>query len=207
MAIDNYGDLKTTVADYLVRDDLTSNIPDLIRMGESRLAADLRLRFMEATANVTISDGVRTTALPDRYLEGRSLYISSPHSRLEWRTPVEYWELWADKTSAQPQVFTIEGENFTWGPIPNAGFTAVCTYYKQPDILASDGDSNGLFTLAPNMYVYATLIEAAPFLGADPRIKTWTTLYEDLKQRLEDANARDRYSGDTRTAIREAQRT
>ncbi len=208
MALSNYGELKTAVARYLVRDDLTGDIADLIRQGEARLHADLRLRFMEATANVDIVTGTRNSMLPERYLEGRTIYIdTTPKQRLEWRSPVEYWELWADKTAAKPEVFTIQGEEFLWGPVPDTGYTAKIVYYKQPAVLTNDADTNGLFTLAPNMYLYAALIEAAPFLGNDPRVQIWSALYEDMKDRLQAADARDRYSGDTRLATREAQRT
>lgn len=208
MSLANYGDLKTSVAKYLVRDDLVGDIDDLIRLGEARLHTDLRLRFMETNANVTVVSATREGALPTRYLEGRSLYISgSPNVRLEWRSPVEYWELWADKTAAKPEVFTIEGENFLWGPVPDTGYTAVLLYYQQPTVLSADADTNGLFTLAPNMYVYAALIEAAPYLGNDARVPIWTALYEDMKDRLHLADGRDRYSGDIRLATRETQRT
>lgn len=208
MALANYGDLKTTLDKYLARDDLTAVIPDFIRMGEARLSAELRIRFMEASANITIATSTRTSALPSRYLEGRSLYVSgTPNQRLEYKTPVVYWELWADKTVGKPEVFTIEGENFLWGPVPDQGYTGVSLYYKQPDILSSDSDTNGLFTLAPNMYVYASLIEATPFLGNDPRVLLWTSLYEDLRDKLILADRKDRYSFDTRTAAQETQRT
>ncbi len=46
MAISTYSDLKTTVANYLARSDLTSQIPDFITFAENRLRRDLRIRQM-----------------------------------------------------------------------------------------------------------------------------------------------------------------
>ena len=44
MALNNYSDLKTTVANYLARSDLTSVIPDFIQLAEQRLRRELRIR-------------------------------------------------------------------------------------------------------------------------------------------------------------------
>ena len=46
MALDTYSNLKTEIASYLNRDDLTTNIDTFIDLAESRHAKDLRLREM-----------------------------------------------------------------------------------------------------------------------------------------------------------------
>ncbi len=208
MAITNYGELKTATANWLTRDTLVNRIPEFIALGEHRLYADLRVRFMETSAAVTITTSVRTSALPTSFLQARSIYISgSPNKRLEQRTPVEYWSIYADLPTAKPAVYAVEGENFTWGPLPDNNYTANVLYYKRPAALSADADTNGLFTLAPNLLLYAALIETAPFLGNDPRVLVWTSLYDDLLERIQLADTRDRYSGDARLPERQAQMT
>ena len=39
-------------------------------------------------------------------------------------------------------------------------------------------DSCWLLTTAPDLYLYGTLMEAAPYLDDDQRIQTWGSLYE-----------------------------
>ena len=53
MAISNYSELQTAVANWLDRDDLTARIPEFIALAEARFNRVLRLRSMEAkyTAN------------------------------------------------------------------------------------------------------------------------------------------------------------
>ena len=46
MALATYSDLKTTIANYLARSDLTSQIPDFITLAENRLRRELRIRQM-----------------------------------------------------------------------------------------------------------------------------------------------------------------
>ena len=45
MALDTFANLKTSIANYLNRDDLTSYIPDFIALAEARHGRDLRLRI------------------------------------------------------------------------------------------------------------------------------------------------------------------
>ena len=47
MALSTYSDLKTAIANFLARDDLTTQIPDFIRLAEARMSRELDTRSME----------------------------------------------------------------------------------------------------------------------------------------------------------------
>ena len=47
----DYTTLQSTIADYLARTDLTDQIPEFIKLGEVRLARDLRIRQMLKGSN------------------------------------------------------------------------------------------------------------------------------------------------------------
>jgi hypothetical protein len=53
MAIQTYGELKTEVANWLDREDQTSNIPNFIRLAEADIYRDLRCRHNEFNAVYT----------------------------------------------------------------------------------------------------------------------------------------------------------
>jgi len=181
MSISNYGELKTAVATELGRDDLTSYIPNYISRGESLLFSDLRVREIEASDSVTISISTRTSALPTRWVGRRSIYISgSTNQRLEYRAPDEYWSIYANLTSAEPTVYTIEGENFVWGPLPDAGYTAVVQFYQRPALFSANSDTNSVLTRWPDLYLLTACMRSAAQLGNDARILTWAAMYEDL---------------------------
>lgn len=208
MSLANYADLKTGVANYLSRDDLASRVPEFIGLGEDRLYADLRVRFMETSADVVITSGVQTTTLPSGFLQARSVYLTTtPVQRVEYRAPIEFWQIYAKLPAGTPYTFTIEGEDFVWGPAPDANYTATVLYYARPADLVDDADTNGLFPLAPGLLLYASLIEAAPYLANDPRILTWSAMYDDLLEKIHMADRRDRASGDGMTSARAAQIT
>ena len=84
MAFTTYTELKSVVADYLARTDLTTQIPDFITLAEVRLKRDLRIRQMlkVATSAMTVSDS--TVALPSDFLAIREIHLdTNPAASLE----------------------------------------------------------------------------------------------------------------------------
>ena len=55
--ISTYSDLKTAIANYLARTDLTDQIPDFIRFAEIRLRRELRIRQMLKTVTTSTTGG------------------------------------------------------------------------------------------------------------------------------------------------------
>lgn len=204
----DYATLKTAIDNELRMDDITNEIPRFIRQGEQRLYQKLRVRFMETIATISTAAAQQTDPLPTRYRQGRSLYIDgTPDTRLEFRTSAEFWSIYGSLATAKPQVYTIEGENFTWGPVPDAVYSIKVLYYQEPAALSADLDTNGVFTLDFQLLFYSSLIASAPFLKNDGRVIIWTQLYEDCLQNVMEADRFDRYSGDVRVPERVAQLT
>ena len=77
MALTTYSELKTSVADWLHRSDLSAIIPDLITIAEMRMNSDLSARDMETTATLYTVAGTKTVALPTDVVETRRLAITS----------------------------------------------------------------------------------------------------------------------------------
>lgn len=203
MAITTYAELKTAVANWLNRSDLTTRIPEFISMAEDRCAQSLRIRAMETSSDLTVN--AQTVALPTRYLETRRLYIDgNPVQRLRYMDPKDFWERWASTRSGKPLFYTIEGENYVFGPTPDATYTGKCLFYQRLAALSADEDTNWLLTNARGLLLYGALLESAPFIGDDPRLLTWAALWDDLEEKVTKANKTDRVSGDavvTRSAV------
>ena len=88
MSITTYTELKTAVANFLARTDLTTQIPDFISLAEARLSRELESRSQEKRANATLVVGDEFVALPTDLREVRQVKLNtSPNTVLEYRSP------------------------------------------------------------------------------------------------------------------------
>jgi hypothetical protein len=55
-------------------------------------------------------------------------------------------------------------------------------YYELPQPLDDANQQNWLTNYAPNLLLYACLLEATPFLKNDERIATWQSMYDRFAQ-------------------------
>lgn len=200
MAINSYANLKTALANWLDRSDLTSRLDEFIELAEARFADDIRIRAMETTATQTLTAGTRIYALPTGYLQGRNFQINTdPITALEYITPEMMDRIWAGSSTGRPRTYTIIGDNYHLGPSPDTADTLEIIYYKEFTPLSGSATTNWIILNRPNLYLYACLLEAAPFLGNPEEASLWARYYSEALERLHEADARDRFSGSALT--------
>ena len=194
MSLANYTDLKSSLASWLDRSDLTSTIPDLITLCEDTLNKRVRIRAMENRATATINS--EYSSLPTGFLEMRNFQLNtSPKQTLRLVAPEYIDTFWAGSTTGQPRVYTFIGGEIQVAPSPDGSYTAEMDYYKKWDI-ATD-TTNWLLTNAPSAYLYGTLLQSEPFLRNDKRIQVWREMFERSLADIEQADKRERWSGNS----------
>ena len=208
MALANYSDLGTAVASWMDRTGdsaITSNIGDFVTLCEARMfngsgergdtfhSPPLRIRAMETSADITID--AQTEALPTGFLQARRFYLnSSPISQLDFFPPMDFWGRFISTVSGQPTMFTIEGEDFVFGPSPDGTYTGKVLYWKRLDSLQTSS-TNAIMTNFPNIYLFGTLLEAYLFLDDDRNIQKFYSLYSGAIKGAQRADQMDRFSG------------
>jgi hypothetical protein len=80
-------------------------------------------------------------------------------------------------------------------PPPDGVYTVKLLYYSAPAYLSSSNTSNTFLTTAPDALLYASLIEAEPYLYNDARINTWGTMYDRAIASLTKSDEEGQYSG------------
>jgi hypothetical protein len=182
MSLSTYADLQTSVASWLHRSDLTAITPDLIRLGELRIFREVRCRDMETALSGTIASGV--IALPSDYLDLKFAYIdATPVSKLDRASASQIYEQYPYRNaSGKPTSIGREGSNFIFGPYPDSGYTVKGIYYAEPVSIATT--ANALFVANPDLYLFAALCEAAPYIQDDPRVQLWEGKYASIKQQI-----------------------
>ena len=197
MAISNYTELQTAVANWLDRDDLTNRIPEFISLCEARFNRTLRIRAMETLdESVDTVAGTSTIALPTGYIQMRDIHlIADPLVQLQYVTPEIYNRIYAGSSSGKPQVYTIIANNIKFGPTPDVVYDVSMLYYKKFDALSDSSPTNWVITNAPDVYLYGALLEAEPFLMNDQRIQLWATALTESMTKIQEQDQKDRHSG------------
>lgn len=191
MALDTYSGLKTTIADYLNRDDLTSVIPSFITLAEAKFNRKLRMRQMIKRATATID--TQYFAYPSDWLQAKEFILNTnPITYMEFVTDKQANELRQNQIIAtgKPSYYTIIGTQIEVIATPDTGYTGELTYYGKISALSDSNTSNWLLAYAPDLYLYGALLEAAPYLKDDERLGTWSTLYTNSLGDMEVADQR-----------------
>lgn len=192
MAITTFAELKTAIANWLERSDLTSRIPEFVSMAEDRIGLDLRIRPMETSSDITIN--AQTEALPTRFLGVRRFTLDNDASMLTYFTPEKFWNLIDARTEGKPKAYTIEGENFVFAPYPNGEtYTGKLYYWQKFASLSADADTNWVLTNARGLLLYGSLFEAATYLEDDEAAARWARLYNDTLGRVKKSDSLDRH--------------
>lgn len=196
MALTTYAELKTSVGDWLNRTDLATAISDFVSLAEAQIERQLRTRQMIVRATALI--GTEYSAVPADFLETKSLKLNTnPVTALQFET-VDSLDSLSNTTylsSGKPLYFSIVGGQIRVLPIPDGEYTAELVYYAKLSKLSNTNTTNWLLTQAPDVYLYGSLLQAAPYLQDDARITVWSSLYQAGLDQLQIADDRGSTSG------------
>lgn len=190
--------LKQDVQRYLERGTSLSadpvmfeQIPRLINMAERRCARELKIQGFQRVVSTTLVQGQSVYDKPDRWRDTVSINIGTGAGNTT-RTPVfprsyeyarSYWP--NEATQGEPAFYAdYDYQHWLLVPTPDAAYPAEILYYELPPLLDDSIQSNWLTEYAPNLLLYATLLEAAPFLKNDERIPVWQSMYDRAAEML-----------------------
>lgn len=179
MALTTYDELKSSIADFLDRDDLTTVIPDFITLAETKMNREIRHWRMEKRATAVLD--TQYSALPNDFLEPIRMSITSGDtSTLEMVGAFEITSLRAQNlnTAGRPKSFAILDGSIEVHPSPDASYTLEMLYFEKIDALSASNTSNWVLTNHPDAYLYGALLHAAPYLAEDARLQIWASLYK-----------------------------
>jgi len=197
MALNTYSALKTSVANWLNRTDLTDEIVDFISLTEADFNSKLRIRKMISETTITID--AETEDLPTGFLQIRDFFIVSGSTKLPLRymTPSQMDSIKGTSTTGTPEVYTILGDKLRFAPKPDSTYTATLNFYKKFDALSDSNTSNFILTDHPSIYLYGALYHATNFLGGIDKmlVQKWQQMYATAMERLERNDREDQFSG------------
>ena len=198
MALSNYTELQASIADTLNRDDLTTVIPDFVRLAEAQLNRVVRHWRMEDRVIATVDS--QYTALPTNFLEPiRMLKTSGKLEILENGGALEISKLReaANDASGIPRIYVILDQSFEVFPKPDDDITLELTYFEEIPQLSING-TNWLLTYYPDAYLYGSLLHSASYLQEGNRIQEWGALYQSAISAINQDGERAKNGGSGR---------
>ena len=184
MAIANFNDLKTSIEDWLDRDDLAAVVPDFITFAEARFNREVRTRDMIRRSQATVSITGRFLALPNDYLEMKRIQLTTaPVTTLEQVSAHLLCARFAQTGTGRPKFYAIH-EEIEFDRIPDSEYTAEMIYYARVNALSTTNTSNTILTRHPDLYLYASLAAAESYVENDARVALWDRLYERTKNQV-----------------------
>lgn len=196
-----YDSLVEDLSSYAERSDSSylDRIPRFIMMAENRIASEVHglgyLRFVSGA--LTPSDPV--IPKPARWRETSSMFITvnGEATFLNQRGYAYCKSYWPDKTIlAQPSYYCDYGyEHFLVAATPDQAYPFELAYHERPVPLDETNQTNWTTQYAPQLLLYATLLEAQPWLKLDDRIAVFQGMYDRAAAAVK-AEAERRVNGD-----------
>ena len=189
MSLSNFTELKTEIANFLNRDDLTNVIPTFIRLAEAKMNRDIRHWRME-TRKTALLDNQFTT-LPIDFLSPVRMTLNTAETKvLELAGTNEISKLRAEAGNAagEPAYYAMIDGSIEVFPSPDADYTIEMLYYEAIEGLSNSITTNWILTYYPDVYLYASLLQSAPYLMEDNRIPVWGAYYTSALETLNQEN-------------------
>ncbi len=192
-----FASLKTDIASYLERGftlasdpSVYEQIPAFIGLAQRRLARELKTLGTIQVVTATMTPGLATYAKPDRWRTTVSMRIginvgeeATGYNTTREIDPRAYEYLrtyWPDQTQRDTPRFVADYNLNNWfvAPTPDAPYPYEVLYNELPALLSDDNQTNYFTEMTPDAILYASLMEAQPFLKNPDMMQTWQGLYD-----------------------------
>lgn len=159
-------------------------LPRLVTLAERRIARELKIQGFVRAVTTPLAANTAVYQKPDRWRDTISMTVNG---RPIFARSYEYCRgYWPDEAQTAAPEFYCDYDYQHWliVPTPSAADTLQVLYYEQPRFIDEDNQTNWLTDYAPDALLYATLLEATPFLKNDERVATWQAMYDRAAQAL-----------------------
>ena len=180
-----YSELKTNIANFLNRSDLTDQLDFFIDATESEF--NRRLRTKDMIKRATATADAQYMSLPTDWLEAINVEITSNNFRPLFQQSIESLDVYRkanNNVTGQPIYYAIVDNSLELAPTPDTSYTLQLTYYGTIDALSSSNTTNFISTGYPDAYLYGALKHASIYLMEDERVPLFTAQFEKALEEM-----------------------
>jgi hypothetical protein len=184
--------LQSTLRKYIERGSVSDDmvyemLPELINIAERNIAIDLNVTGIREVVTAAMVSGTSIYQLPTGWRRTVAINFGGG-TGLDQRTGLfprsyEYCRsYWPDDTqTGTPKFYAKYSDEYMLiSPTPDAAYPFELIYYAKPTLLDDNNQTNWITENWPQLLLYATLREVAPFMKEDQRMQTWDAMYSKL---------------------------
>lgn len=165
--------------------EVFTQLPRLVTLAERRCARELKILGFQNVVIAAFTISTLVYEKPDRWRETISMNYGTG-TGYATRNPIfprsyeylrNYWP--TDTTTGTPEFYAdYDAKHFIVAPTPAAAYPFEMIYWQNLPFLDDTTQTNWLTENAPELLLYATLMEAVPFLKNSDQIPIWTGMYD-----------------------------
>jgi len=210
-----YSSLVGSLKAYLQRHDalVIDNIPTFIQLAQIRIPREMKLLGFRQEVTGVFDGTAQSTGImqkPSDWRKTIAFYVgtgvdNNAHTPLLERDYDYIRTVYPDPSQQGTPRFYGDADYNHWliQPSPQMGFPFKIPYYSTLTQLDDTTQTNWLTVNAPDLLLYASLLEAVPFLKVDERIQVWQGYYLNAKNALQAQEIEGKY--DTQAVVGEPQ--
>ena len=175
-----YDSLVLNVQQYMERNDpdFIAQIPNLIALAESSIAAELKtyLQLIVVESNLTQNQTVLNK--PARWRKTVSMKVNG--APVLMRSQDYIAQYLSESDNGQPIYYAeYDYNNWNFAPAPDQNYPVEIIYYAEIQPLDKVNQQNLWTAIAPQAMLYGTLLQAQGYLKALDKLQMWKGYYTD----------------------------
>lgn len=181
--------------DVTISDLSTDSLDSLLGVAQQRIYRETRSRWNEVSfSGVTVTSNL--APMPADFEDASIVHFGRKSLIPVSETVIrDYWADNGASANGTDLYFARAGNSLTFYPA-QADTTVVQGRYfaRLPLLTDANMAANLLYQNADDLFIYACLVESADFFGESPKMATWESKYESIKDSLNNSTHRAAYA-------------
>ena len=178
--IQTYDSLVLNVQQYMERNDpdFIAQIPNLIALTESSIAAELKTYMQLIVVETNLAQNQTVLNKPARWRKTVSMKVNGTPVLLRSQDYVAQYL--SESDNAKPLYYAdYDYSNWNFAPLPDQNYPVEIIYYAEIQPLDQVNQQNLWTAIAPQAMLYGTLLQAQGYLKALDKLPVWKQYYTD----------------------------
>ena len=175
-----FDSLVLNIQQYMERDDadFIAQIPNLIALAESSIAAELKTYMQLIVVETNLATNQTILNKPARWRKTVSMKVNGQPVLLRSQDYVSQYL--SESSGGQPVYYAdYDYSNWNFAPAPNQSYPVEIIYYAEIQPLDENNQQNLWTSIAPQAMLYGSLLQAQGYLKALDKLQMWKGYYTD----------------------------